>query len=79
MIPQPPEFFDLFSTDHRRLEAAAAAERLRGPGGLRTRTASILRATADHIAPPSAPPRTATSVPAPHSLRPARSRCHPVL
>ncbi len=45
MIPQPPEFFDLFSTDHRLLEAAAAAERLRGPGGLRTRTASILRAT----------------------------------
>jgi hypothetical protein len=38
------------------------------------RTASILRATADHIAPPSAPPRTA-SVPAPRSLRPARSRC----
>jgi hypothetical protein len=74
MIPQPPEFFDVFSTDHRRLEAAAAAERLRAPGGLRTRTASILRATADHIAPPSAPPRTA-SVPAPRSLRPARSRC----
>jgi len=74
MIPQPPEFFDLFSTDHRRLEAAVAAERLRGPGVLRTRTASVLRATADHIAPPSAPPRTA-SVPAPRSLRPARSRC----
>ena len=38
MIPQPPEFFDLFSTDHRRREAVAAAERLRGPGGLRTRS-----------------------------------------
>ena len=77
MIPQPPEFFDLFSTDHRLREAVATAERLRGPGALRTRTASVLRATADHIAPPSAPPRTA-SVPAPRSLRPARSRCHPV-
>ena len=76
MMPQPPEFFDLFSTDHRRLEAAAAAERLRGPGGLRTRAASILRATADHIAPPSAPPRTA-SVPVAHGVRPVRSRCHP--
>ena len=76
MIPQPPEFFDLFSTDHRRLEAAAAAERLRGPGGLRTRTASILRATADHIAPPSAPPRTAGG-PAPRCRRPARARGHP--
>jgi hypothetical protein len=64
MIPQPPEFFDLFSTDHRRLEAAAAAERLRGPGGLRTRAASILRATADHIAPPSAPPRRERAGPA---------------
>ena len=74
MIPQPPEFFDLHSLDHSQREGVAAAERLRGPGALRTRTASILRATADHIAPPSAPPRTA-SVPAPRSLRPARSRC----
>ena len=47
MIPQPPEFFDLFSTDHRRREAVAAAERLRGPGSLRTRAASALRGLAD--------------------------------
>jgi hypothetical protein len=78
MIPQPPEFFALYSTDHRRREDVAAAERLRGPGGLRTGAASLLRATADHLAPPSAPPRT-TSVSAPPSLGPARSRCHPVL
>lgn len=76
MMPQPPEFFLLFSTERRRLEAVAAAERLRGPGPLRTRAASLLRATADHLAPASVPPRTA-SVPAPPSLRPARSRCHP--
>ena len=79
MFPQPPEFFDLYTTDRRHREAVAAAERLRGPGAFRTRAASALRTTADHLAPPSAPPRTATSVPAPHSLRPARSRCHPVL
>ena len=76
MMPQPPEFFDLFSTDHSRLQTAAAAERLRGPGSLRTRAASLLRATADQLAPASVPPRTA-SVPAVPSLRPARSRCHP--
>ena len=76
MIPQPPEFFDLFSTDHRQRETVAAAERLRGPGRLRTRVASLLRATADHLAPMSVPPRTA-GVPASHSVRPARSRCHP--
>ena len=40
MIPQPPEFFDLFSTDHQGREALAAAERLRGPGSLRLRTAA---------------------------------------
>jgi hypothetical protein len=74
MMPQPPEFFDLFSTDHRRLEAAAAAERLRGPGHLRTRAASALRGLADRLAPMSAPPRT-TSVPAVAQPRPARSRC----
>ena len=76
MMPQPPEFFDLYSTDRRRREADAAAERLRGPGSLRTRTASLLRATADQLAPVSVPPRTA-SVPAVHSVRPVRSRCHP--
>jgi hypothetical protein len=76
MMPQPPEFFDLFSTDQRRREAVAAAERLRGPGSLRTGAASALRGLADHLAPVSAPPRTA-GVPAVASLRPARSRCHP--
>jgi hypothetical protein len=76
MMPQPPEFFALFSTDHRRLEAVAAAERLRGPGSLRTRAASLLRSTADHLAPASVPPRTA-SVPAARTPRPVRSRCNP--
>jgi len=76
MMPQPPEFFDLFSTDHQGREALAAAERLRGPGSLRLRTAALLHGLADHVAPPSAPPRTA-SVPVAHSVRPARSRCHP--
>jgi hypothetical protein len=74
MIPQPPEFFDLYSTDHSRREAAAAAERLRGPGFLRTRAASALRGFADHLAPVSVPPRTA-GVPAVARHRPARSRC----
>jgi hypothetical protein len=37
----------------------------------------VLHGLADHLAPPSAPPR-ATSVPAAASPRPARSRCHPV-
>jgi len=77
MIPQPPEFFDLFSTDQRRREAVATAERLRGPGSLRMGAASALRGLADRLAPASVPPRTA-SVPAAHSLRPVRSRCHPV-
>ena len=76
MFPQPPEFFDLYSTDHRRREDVAAAERLRGPGSLRLRAASLLRATADHLAPASVPPRTA-SVPAALSPRSVRSRCHP--
>ena len=74
--PQKSEFFALFSTDHRRREAVAAAERLRGPGSLRTRAASVLRATADRLAPASAPPRTA-GVPAVPRVRPVRSRCHP--
>lgn len=76
MHHQPTEFFDLFAADRRRLEAVAAAERLRGPGGLRTRAASLLRATADHLAPASVPPRTA-SAPAALTVRPVRSRCHP--
>jgi hypothetical protein len=76
MIPQPPEFFDLFSTEHRRREAVATAERLRGPRSLRLAAASLLRGLADQLSPPSAPPRTA-SVPAVHSVRPVRSRCHP--
>jgi len=76
MIPQPPDFFDLYATDHRRREDVAAAERLRGPGALRTGAASALRSLADHLSPPPAPPRAA-SVPAVHSVRPVRSRCHP--
>jgi hypothetical protein len=76
MIPQPPDFFDLYAADHRRREAAAAAERLRGPGHLRTGAASALRGLADRLAPMSVPPRT-TSVPAVALPRPARSRCHP--
>jgi hypothetical protein len=66
MIPQPPEFLDLFSADQNRREAVAAAERLRGPGIFRTRAASALRGLADRLAPASVPPRTASS------------RCHPV-
>jgi hypothetical protein len=76
MIPQPTEFFALFSTDHDRREDVAAAERLRGPGSLRVRTASLLRGVANQLSPLPAPPRAA-SVPAVHSVRPVRSRCHP--
>lgn len=76
MIPQPPEFFPLFSTDQRRREAVAAAERLRRPGSLRAGAASALRGLADHLSPLPAPPRAA-SVPVAHSVRPVRSRCHP--
>ena len=76
MIPQPTDFFDQFSLDHRRREDAAAAERLRGPGALRVRSASLLRGLADHLSPLPAPPRAA-SVPVAHSVRPVRSRCHP--
>ena len=74
MMPQPPEFLDLFSADQRRREGLVAAERLRGPGSLRTGAASHLRRLADRLAPASVPPRTA-SVPAAQSLRPVRSRC----
>jgi hypothetical protein len=76
MIPQPPEFFDLYSTNRRQLEAAAAAERLSGPGTFRSLAASALRGLADQLSPLPAPPRAA-SVPAAHSVRPVRSRCHP--
>jgi hypothetical protein len=74
MIPQPPEFFDLFSMDRSGREALAAAERLRGPGSLRTGAASALRSLADHLSPLPAPPRAA-SVPVAHTVRPVRSRC----
>lgn len=77
MMPQPPEFFALFSTDHLRREDVAAAERSRGPGSLRTRAASLLRGLADQLSPLPAPPRAA-SVPAAPSARSVRSRCHPV-
>jgi hypothetical protein len=76
MIPQPTDFFALHAQDHRRREAVATAERLRGSGGFRVRTASLLRGLADHLSPLPAPPRAA-SVPAVTSLRPVRSRCHP--
>lgn len=76
MLLQPPEVLDLFSTDHRQREAVAAAERLHGPGSLRVRAASLLRGLADQLSPLPAPPRAA-SVPAAHSVRSVRSRCHP--
>jgi hypothetical protein len=76
MIPQPPEFFPLFSTDRRQREAVATAERLRVPGSFRTGAAAALRSLADHLSPLPAPPRAA-SVPVAHSVRPVRSRCHP--
>ena len=76
MLYQPPELLDLISTDRRRREAVAAAERLRGPGVVRTRAASLLRGLADQLSPLPAPPRAA-SVPAAFSPRPVRSRCHP--
>ena len=78
MIPQPPEFLDLFSTDQHGREAVAAAERLRGPGIVRARAASALRGLADRLAPASVPPRTVSSPVAVHRTRPASSRCHPV-
>ena len=76
MTPQPHEFFDLYAIDRRRREDVAAAERLRGPGIVRARTASLLRVLADQLSPLPAPPRAA-SVPAAHSVRSVRSRCHP--
>ena len=74
MIPQPPELLDLIALDHRGREAAAAAERLRGPGRFRKRAATALRGVADHLSPLPAPPRAA-SVPAVREVRPVRSRC----
>ena len=76
MIPQPADFFDLYAIDQRRREDVAAAERLRGPGTLRSGSAAALRALADHLSPLPAPPRAA-SVPAAHDVRSVRSRCHP--
>jgi hypothetical protein len=78
MFPQPPEFLDLFSTDQRSRQAAAEAERLRGPGIVRARAASALRGLADRLAPASVPPRTVSSPAAVPRPRPASSRCHPV-
>ena len=76
MLPQSTDLLDLFSTDQRRREAVAAAERLRNRGVVRTRAASLLRGLADVLSPLPAPPRAA-SVPAAHSVRSVRSRCHP--
>ena len=78
MIHQPPELLDLISIDRRRREADAAAERLRGPGSLRVGAAAVLRGLADQLSPLPVPPRVATA-PASHSVRPVRSRCHPVV
>jgi hypothetical protein len=75
MIPQPPDFLDLFWTEHRAREAAAAAERLRGPASFRTGVASALRGLADHLAPPSVPPRTVSLPVAVRRPQPASSQC----
>jgi hypothetical protein len=75
MIPQPPEFFDLFSLEHRRLVDDAAAQRLRAPGTLRAGAASALRGLADRISPLPAPPRAASSPVAATKPRPVSSRC----
>jgi hypothetical protein len=75
MIPQTTDFLDLFSTDHRRRESVAAAERLRGPGFLRGGAASALRGLADRLAPVPAPPRVVRVPAAVHRTQPAPSRC----
>jgi hypothetical protein len=62
MIPQTPDFLQLFETDHRRREDVAAAERLR-------------RFVVGRVFPASVPPRTVTSPAAVHELRPASSHC----
>lgn len=61
MIPPTPDFFEQFTTDHRRREAAATAERLR-------------RFVVGRVIPTSVPPRTVATPAAVHVLRPARSR-----
>ena len=56
MMPQPPDLLELVATDHRRREAVAAAERLRGRHGLRRGAASLLRGVAERLSPsPSVP------------------------
>ena len=79
MIQQSPELLDLIALDHRQREAAAASERLRGPGALRVRVAALLRGLADNISPLPVPPRAASVPAAAQSARPVRSRCHPVV
>ncbi len=56
MIPQPPDFLQLFAVEHRSREAVASAERL--------------RKTLHRLAPASVPPRTGSAPVA--QLRPAR-------
>jgi hypothetical protein len=75
MIPQPPEFFALFSTDRRGREAVATAERLRAPGMFRAGAAFALRGLADRLSPLPAPPRAAGSPVAVSKPRPVSSRC----
>ncbi len=77
MIPQPPDYLDLFWTEHRRREAVAAAERLRSRGAVRVHAAAALRGLADRLAPASVPPRTVSSRAVVHLPRPASSRCRP--
>lgn len=77
MIPEPADFLSQFAVESRQREAAAAAERLRGPGSLRGGAAAALRGIADRLAPASVPPRTVTSPAAAHQLRPASSHCRP--
>jgi len=75
MFHQPPELLDLIALDHQQREAAATAERLRGPGSLRTGAASALRGLADRLSPLPAPPRAASSPVAVLQPRPVSSRC----
>jgi hypothetical protein len=75
MMPQPPEFLDLFWTDHHELQARAAADRLRGPGVFRNGAASALRGLAERLSPSPAPPRAASSPVAVVTPRPVSSRC----
>jgi hypothetical protein len=54
----PPRYeLELVATHRRQREAEARIERMRRTGRLRARTASLLRAVADRLAPaPSVPP-----------------------